>query len=459
MTRFLRRGAGLLLAAMLAAAPAFAQDGSTPLPFATSPQLRAATVAREVQALRATNPIGAAETARELARHDYDAVFRGFLAGTPLREDDAGDVLTAFIVLQWMVANDATAEPSAAALAAVRRRFVVPMAERPPLSQPATRAAFAEQVKLRAVLHHAGWQAAKQLGVLPRFLATLSNEFIPASRLRSLALTDEGLVPKDGARGDPGRRPSNRPPPSADARPTPTPAPVAADASAPPAHAANWAEVEGVYFRSTTGFGVGGLMIVDFEPLIVLRDGTYYEIGDTALEDVDLAAERAAERAARPRRFGRWRKAGEGFVLTDSRGNANDYRLGDGSFFRAFPASAGESVARAYRRLSGGGNSAMGGDVAVAVESRYDFRPDGSYGRGGSVGAINSGASTGVGSSVSRRRTPEGGRYALDRHTLTLTGADGRSRRLFFAWGSQKTPPEPDRDMLFIGDDVFTSAD
>jgi hypothetical protein len=36
---------------------------------------------------------------------------------------------------------------------------------------------------------------------------------------------------------------------------------------------------------------------------------------------------------------------------------------------------------------------------------------------------------------------------------------DGRSRRLFFAWGSQKTPPEPDRDMLFIGDDVFTSAD
>ncbi|RVU15107.1 hypothetical protein EOE48_21085 [Methylobacterium oryzihabitans] len=417
--------------------------------------MRAATVAREVQALRATNPIGAAETARELARHDYDAVFRGFLAGTPLREDDAGDVLTAFIVLQWMVANDATAEPSAAALAAVRRRFVVPMAERPPLSQPAARAAFAEQVKLRAVLHHAGWQAARQLGVLPRFLATLSNEFIPAARLRSLALTDDGLVPKDGARGDPDRRPSRRPPPSADARPGPTPAPVAADASAPPAHAANWAGVEGVYFRSTTGFGVGGLMIVDFEPLIVLRDGTYYEIGDTALEDVDLAA----ERAARPRRFGRWRKAGESFVLTDSRGNANDYKPGDGSFFPAFPASAGESVGRAYRRLSGGGNSAMGGDVAVAVESRYDFRPDGSYGRGGSVGAINSGAGTGVGSSVSRRRAPEGGRYALDRHTLTLTGADGRSRRLFFAWGSQKDPPEPDRDMLFIGDDVFTSAD
>ncbi|XYD10490.1 hypothetical protein R1A27_08460 [Methylobacterium sp. NMS12] len=178
-------------------------------------------------------------------------------------------------------------------------------------------------------------------------------------------------------------------------------------------------------------------MTIDFEPLIFLRDGTYYEIADTALEDVDLAA----ERAARPKRFGRWTAKGAGFVLTDARGRANDYALGDGSFFRAFPAASGERVARAYRRLSGGGNTALGGDVAIAVESRYDFHADGSYGRGGSVGATNSGASTGVATAIGRRRAPEGGRYALDRHTLTLTTADGRTRRLFFAYGAQKDPP------------------
>lgn len=345
-----------------ATGPARAQERSdTPaLPFASSSDLRAATVAREVRALRATNPIGAAETAREMAKHDYDTIFRGFLAGTPLRAEDAGDVLTAFIVLQWMVANDATAEPSPAALRAIRSRFVAPMAGRPPLSEPGTRAAFAEQVKLRTVLHHAGWKAAKQLGVMPRFLATLSKEFIPASKLQALALTDDGLVAKGRAGAQPSRDtvPPAVAPPVADALPARSPpAEPEPDAAAPPRHAANWDAVEGVYFRSTTGFGVGGMMIMEFEPLIVLKDGTYYEIDDTALEDVDLAA----ERAAKPRRFGRWTRKGSGFVLTDHRGRANDYALGDGSFFRAFPAEAGERTGRAYKRLSGGATARSAG--------------------------------------------------------------------------------------------------
>lgn len=453
------RGLWLSLAIGIAASPAHPQDRGavTPLPFTSSAELRAATVAREVRALRATNPIGAAETAREMAKHDYDTIFRGFLDGTPLRADDAGDVIAAFVALQWMVANDSMTEPSPSALKAIRQTFVEPLAEKPPLSQPATRATFAEQVKLRMVLHHAGWKAAKQLGVLTRFLATLSNAFIPAAKLQALALTDDGLVAKgrtDARRSAP--RPY-APPTVADARPSPPPSPAAPppDAAQPPGHAANWDAVEGVYFRSTTGFGVGGMMTIDFEPLIFLRDGTYYEIADTALEDVDLSAERLAE----PRRFGRWTRAGKGFVLTDHKGKSNDYALGDGSFFRAFPATSGETVKRSYRRLSGGGNSALGGSVTIAIESRYDFRSDGSYGRGGSVGAVNSGADTGVGTAIGRRRGPEGGRYALDRHTLTLTGADGRSRRVFFAYSSQKEPPEVDRDMIFIGDDVFSFDD
>ncbi|WP_458424880.1 hypothetical protein [Methylorubrum extorquens] len=170
------------------------------------------------------------------------------------------------------------------------------------------------------------------------------------------------------------------------------------------------------------------------------------------IEDVDLAP----ERTAKPRSFGRWKRAGGGFVLTDSRGASNDDKLGDGSFFRAFPAAASENVARSYRRLSGGGTSALGGNVTIAVESRYDFKADGRYGRGGSV---NSGASTGIGTTIGRRRAPEGGQYRLDRHTLTLTDADRRSRRLFFAYGSQKEPPEVERDMIFVGDSVFSSDD
>lgn len=443
------------------AARAEGGNAAPALPFASNAELRAATVARHVRELRATNPIAAAEVAREMARHDYDAIFRSFLSDTDLRPDDAGDVLTAFIVLQWMVANDTKTEPSPAALRAVRRQMVAPMADKPPLSQASTRAAFAEQVKLRTVLHHAGWQAAQRLGMVPSFVATLSKDFIPPAKLRAVALTDDGLVGMGGRKAPAARAATGGALPGASiaavapAAPGNAP-PVAAEPPVEPRHAANWAGVEGVYFRSTTGVGVGGMVVIEFEPLILFRDGSYYEIDDAALEDVDLAA----ERAARPRRFGRWIRSGDSYVLTGTGGKPQDYTLQDGSFFKAYPAEAGErTIARSYRRMSGGGNTAMGGDVMIAVSSRYDFRSDGTYGRGGSAGATNSGATSGVSSAMSRRRPPEGGRYGLDRHTLTLTGPDGRSRRLFFAYGSEKDPPQVDREMAFIGGSVFTNPD
>ncbi|MFB0491128.1 hypothetical protein ABIE45_003714 [Methylobacterium sp. OAE515] len=429
-----------------AGSDAAAPDPRDPdLPFASTPDLRARTVAERVRRMQIADPLGAAVAARELAQHDYDAIFRGFLAGTALRETDAGDVLAAFIVLQWMVANDATTEPSPAALRAIRRQFVVPLATKPPLSLPGARATFAEEVKLRAVLHHAGWQAAKRAGTLTRFLATLPSDLLAPATLRTLVMTDDGLVPR-GARTR-AAQPAPSVPRGA-ARATP-PEP---ELPAEPRFPGNWATVEGVYFRAAYGVGVGGMMIMRFEPLILLRDGTTYEVAAAALEDVDLTA----ERVAKPRRFGRWTRAGDTFTLTDDRGRADTYKLQDGRFFRAFPAGAGETVAQSHRTLAGGGNTALGGDVMIAVSNRYDFRADGTYGRGGSVGAINSGARSGVGSAVSGRRAPEGGRYALDRHTLTLTAPDGRARRLFFAFASHGDPPAIDRDMIFVGDDAFT---
>ncbi|WP_200913269.1 hypothetical protein [Methylobacterium sp. Leaf106] len=171
------------------------------LSFIASAELRATTVARYVRELSATDPAAAREVGREMARHDYDTIFRGFLTRTDLRADDAGDVLTTFIVLQWMVANDTNVEPSAAALRAIRRRMVEPLAGKPPLSRAAKRAVFAERVKLRAVLHHAGWQAARRLGTVPAFVAGLSKDFIPPATLRDVTLTEDGLVGKDRRNG------------------------------------------------------------------------------------------------------------------------------------------------------------------------------------------------------------------------------------------------------------------
>ncbi|MBP2159649.1 MULTISPECIES: hypothetical protein [Asticcacaulis] len=240
---------------------------------------------------------------------------------------------------------------------------------------------------------------------------------------------------------------------------TPAAAPVAAPKpagikAAPNARfAQNWAKVEGVYFRSIANFGVGGMMIMDFEPIILFKDGSYVEIRQQALEDMDLTA----DRQARPKLWGRWSKAGAAFVLTGYTGKSHSYELQQGQFFKAYPASIGKLLP-AYKRVSGGGNSAMGGEMTIAVQSKIAFSPDGRFVRGANVGALNSGSQTGWATAVSASNG-KNGTYTVKGHTITLTYADGKIEREFFAFASKKTPPQPDTEMIFIGDSVYTSDD
>lgn len=241
-------------------------------------------------------------------------------------------------------------------------------------------------------------------------------------------------------------------PPSAPARETAA-APCPSLAAGPAAHAGNWAKVEGVYFRSLAGIGVGGMVIMRFAPTIFFKDGTFYETDDPALEDVDLAASKAAS----PHRWGRWSRQGDRFTLTDAKGRPNVYPLQDGALFKAFPASAA-SLSGSYKTVGGGGNTAVGGDVMIATQNRFNFLPGGVYTTQRSAGASNSGASTGVGSTLAARTAGEG-RFNADRYTITFERPDGRRERRFFAFGSRRSPAQLDTGLLFIGDTAYTRAD
>ncbi|MEW5684874.1 MAG: hypothetical protein AB1942_08150 [Pseudomonadota bacterium] len=253
--------------------------------------------------------------------------------------------------------------------------------------------------------------------------------------------------------------PTEASPPSARAaaapqgRPATAPARTSAPAAAP-AHAANWAKVEGVYFRNLGGFGAGGMAIMRFAPTVFFKDGTFYEVDDAALEDVDLAAARTAH----PKRWGRWSRQGDRFTLTDEGGQPREYPLQQGNLFKAFPAAAPAALLGSYKNLSGGGNAAFGGDVMIATRNRFNFLPGGVYTTQRSTGASNSGQSTGVGSAVATRSAGEG-RFSVARHTITIEGPDGRRERRFFAYGSRKTPAQLDTGLIFIGDATYTRED
>jgi hypothetical protein len=261
--------------------------------------------------------------------------------------------------------------------------------------------------------------------------------------LRKMTLTAVGIAPLAGA--------SNG---SAD---TPPPSAAASAVTVATPHPENWERVEGVYFRSYTTFGVGGMAIFDFEPLVFFRDVTYFEVEGAAIEDVDLAASRRAS----ARKWGRWSKSGSGFTLINADGKSSHEELQDGSFFKAFPAeAAGNRLAALYKRVSGGGNSALGGEMTIAVRNNLIFSADGHYTHSSSAGATGSGDTTGVATSAYSRRSAGGvGRYDIERYTIVLTEPDGTARRQFFAFGSRKNPPRPDPDMIFIGDRVFVADD
>lgn len=219
-----------------------------------------------------------------------------------------------------------------------------------------------------------------------------------------------------------------------------------------PARADNWSGVDSVWFRMVGGFGVGGMAVLDYEPMILFRDGTYMEAGDEALEDLDLAQSKRTS----PARWGRWTKQGAAYAFTNARGQVTERRPGSGSFFPSFPAEAvGGKLAATYRRISGGGNSALGGDMTMVTQRTLAFAADGRLSDGSTFGAASGGAGTGVAVTQSNRQPPRQATYRIVRHTLTVTAPDGTTTRRFFAVGAKGTPPRPDPEMIFVGGNPY----
>ena len=220
-----------------------------------------------------------------------------------------------------------------------------------------------------------------------------------------------------------------------------------------PLHPENWSHVKGVYFQSSYTSGVGVMMVVTYEPLILLDDGTAYEIRKAAVEDLDLQEERQAH----PRSWYRWKQNGRAFVLTDYRGKSDDHKLQEGSFFVAHPAEKGGMLNGTYESVGGGGNSALGGEMAIMSSDHMRFMPDGRFTSGRDTAITSSGSQSGVSlGGGSSRRMNGVGTYRLTRYTLETTSPDGRVQRQFFAYSSSGGNAAVDTKMIFIGDSPYT---
>lgn len=403
--------------------------------FVRDPALTKAKEAQIVAAMRQQSPQAAAELEKLFAQ-DVLRTVSPELKQLGLDPNDMADMTAAYWVSAWEASQGIVGRRTDPALVkGARGQIAGVLAANPATAKmsDADKQNVADTMLLQAVLADLRMRSAAPAG--PEMQKKMSDAIhaeaaqLIGTDLRAVRMTAAGFAPAQGGAA---------------------PATASATTASTGAHAANWKNVEGVYFRSYTGFGVGGMVTSDYEPLVLFRDGTYYEVEGAALEDVDLAA----SRRAKPAKWGRWSRSGEAFVLTNSKGKANEYELQGGAFFKAFAAEAGGGkLAAKYSRISGGGNSALGGDITIAGQTDLIFAPEGRYVREGGGGGFSSTTA------AYARYSPRAGRYQIERHTITMTDPNGQVTRQFFAFGSQGTPARPSTDMVFIGDRVFVDMD
>jgi hypothetical protein len=399
--------------------------------FTYTPTLDARRKAVEAQArrMKASNPALAAKLPATFGpggAADYEPLYPKVIQGSGLKENDVADAFAAYLVATYRVAHGEA--PGGALLppqlvSAVRTQYA-PAAARALAGRPAsTTAELGEFLKLQTVLIYAGAQG--QPASMPAFRQGVAAQLRQLFKVdvNALTLSEKGFA-KRGS--------SNSTPVSA-AGTT-----ASAVAATPPAAASGTGAAAGAqwFFRSVSD-AYGG---ITFEPVALLANGQYCDMGESPLETINPAA----DKARRPAAWGTWRKNGSAVVLTNYKNQSNSYTLGTGSWFPAYAAGA-VPLRRTYKNSSGG---SVGGATSLVI-SKLTFL-DGSHFTEGANGGVITGNAAGG----SRRSAS--GTYRLQGHTLTLAYSDGRTVRKSFAIGAAGTPPKPSNSLVFIGGDAYT---
>jgi hypothetical protein len=186
---------------------AFAGPGGAPaaarasapvsLAYRADPALRRASLDAFLARAAASNRAGVEDLRRQFGRHDYDAVWRQLTRGSGLSGSDAADAMAAYAMLGWMIANTSLEDADPAHVRGIRAQLAPALATDPRLAAPDTRAALGEELKILAVILHAGWQSAQREGQLARYADGVAEFFQGQGLdLRALSVGPSGFEPR-----------------------------------------------------------------------------------------------------------------------------------------------------------------------------------------------------------------------------------------------------------------------
>ncbi|MCQ6958200.1 hypothetical protein [Mucilaginibacter aquariorum] len=207
-------------------------------------------------------------------------------------------------------------------------------------------------------------------------------------------------------------------------------------------HKTNYAApaVAGWYFRAVSGYPAA----ISFEPVVLFKNGEYFEVGDEPLELLNVQA----SKSSRPLAWGKWRKTGSTFYLTNNKGKTYDYQLNSGNWFPAYAYSPAIKLKQAYEKVSGGD---YGNGTNALVIKKLTF-VDATHFTEGANGGIT------TASAKAWKKTSNAGTYRIYGNTIELTYGNKVVKKSF-AIGAEGSPAHPSSSIIFIGGDAFTDTE
>jgi hypothetical protein len=199
--------------------------------------------------------------------------------------------------------------------------------------------------------------------------------------------------------------------------------------------------VEGWYFRAISGYPAA----ITFEPVVLFKNGDYWEAGGEPLESLNIATDKNKH----PKAWGTWKKQGQTFLLTNSKGQTNDYKLGEGNWFPAYAYTGAIKLKPAYQKVSGGD---YGNGLNALTINKITFLDNTHFNEG-----TNGGISTG--NAAAWKKSSTGGTYRISGHTIEFVYNNGTVVKTSFAFGAKGSPARTDNALIFIGGYAYTDTE
>jgi hypothetical protein len=190
-------------------------------------------------------------------------------------------------------------------------------------------------------------------------------------------------------------------------------------------------EIKGVVINLEYSYGVGGAVISEYAPYLLLNDGSIYSNPVVSPYEFDVVISKQRE----PKKWGTWKLSGG--AITVNWPSRNKSERWEKNWFWARPAAGNEKIEGAFTSIYGAGSAAMGGNVMTVSSKNILFSTLGRFALTG-VGVGTNYTDYSVAASAYTKKD-EAGAYSLNGYSIELRFNNGTTmRRAFYFYPKDK---------------------